>query len=828
MKFSTLGLVLCAAFAMAIAPDVTAQPYIVKDGRPRAQIVIADRPTRMQSLAAEQLRTYIRKISGAELPIVVTEVDAYPVKIYVGQSRYTDALGLQNKDLDFGAYRVKSGRDYLVLMGRDTDYFMGRPGEGGAVYPAGRSERTRVEEAWQKMHGEQWASPLTSHFKGYNKHLKVWEIDEHGSLNAVNDFLRSLGVRWYMPRDFGEVLPQGTRTIAVPEIDRTVRPEWSQRYIAFYHQIAFQASAEEMLWQLRLGSYPPKEQLGSHGTDYLVTPEWVKENHPEYYALYGGRRATDGKGAPCYSSDGLLGSAVGFSKLMFDEYHKDIVSLLPTDGYTAFCQCELCEGKDTPERGFKGMMSDYVWSFMDRTAREVAKTHPDKQILCYAYNTYRQPPETIGTFHPNLRVGICGGRKAFHDPEQKKMWLELREGFLEKIPSGKISLWEYYNVRDGMPAYYPRIIAEDLQWLEGRINGTFIGKLRSRYPEDKQRPDLGLAVTHLNLWLTARLWWAPDPQELWWNDAQNVDDMLNTYYQRFYGPAAEPMKTFIEFSEANYPQMHISPEPIDQAFALIQEARSAAGEDNIYAKRVQMVIDYMQPLKPIRENLAVGRKDNPVATFVERNPADIELDGRFDDAFWQNLQTYELKETETGEKLPNRTTFKMAWAGDSLYLAIRCEEENMDGLVIPATRDGDNTIFDGDSVELQLETATHAYYQIAIDPKGHVNDLDRPDASMIGKTGQYNTKWEAGLELATLQDKDFWTVELRIPALGANQEELLPNFGVAGDKPTRDAPWYFNVCRIRKAGGETQTSAFSPTGESGFHYMRKFARLIPE
>ena len=125
----------------------------------------------------------------------------------------------------------------------------------------------------------------------------------------------------------------------------------------------------------------------------------------------------------------------------------------------------------------------------------------------------------------------------------------------------------------------------------------------------------------------------------------------------------------------------------------------------------------------------------------------------------------------------------------------------MDKLVIPATKDGDNTIFDGDSVELQLETATHAYYQIAIDPEGHVNDLDRPDATMIGRTGPYNTRWQAGIDVATYRGDDFWNVEVRVPALGAGQEEILPDFGIAGDKPSRDAPWYFNVCRVRRAGG---------------------------
>ncbi|MCA1810013.1 MAG: DUF4838 domain-containing protein, partial [Kiritimatiellia bacterium] len=802
--------------------------FIVQDGQSKGQIVIAENSTRMQKLAATELQQYIRKITGAELPVVTAPGDTLPVKIYVGQSAYTDAMGLASDDLDYGAYRMAAGPDYLVLLGRDRDYFQEKPGDGGAEYPAGRGQRGPAAEAWREKHGDQWSTPFSSSFKGYHKELGVWSIDEHGSLNAVNDFLRSLGVRWYMPGEFGEVLPELT-DITIPAGNRTVRPDWGQRHMMFYYNAPFMASTDEFMWQLRLGFYPDNSIFGGHGTVNLLAPAAVKQKHPEFYALYGDARATGGQGKACYSSEGLLESAIGFSKLMFDEYDKDIVSLMPTDGYVAFCQCALCKGKDTPERGFKGVMSDYVWDFMNRAADEVAKTHPDKQILCYAYNTYLLPPANIETLHPNLQVGICHHRDAFHDPEAKQRWLDIRDGFLSKLPAGKIRMWEYYKVLGGRPGYYPRIIAEDLMALKGKMNGTMIEVSRGRYPHGYTGPDLELASNHLNLWLTARLWWDPDPAGLWWTSARNVDDILADYYVKFYGPVAAEMQAFIEYSEQNWPLMHRKPEPIDRAFELIAQARQAAGEDNIYAERVQLLIDYMEPLKIVREQLKVGRKDNPVATFVERNSSNLKLDGKLDDAFWKDLENYELLDVVNGEEVENKTYFKVAWAGDSLYLGIRCEEQSMEKLNVPARSDGDNTIFNGDTIELLLETPTHAYYQIAIDPEGHVNDLDRPGSSLIGKTGKYETKWEAGIEVAAYRGEDFWSLEIRAPALGSHQEDILPYFGISGDKPSVDAPWYFNVGRVRRAGAETpQVSAFSPTGKGGLHYMKAFARLQPE
>ncbi len=826
----TALLALATTLATGFSAQAAEQSLLVEDGKPRAAIVIAGEPTRMQKLAAEELQKYIKKISGAELPIGTEPVGELPMTVYVGESEHTRKLGLTNDDLDYGAYRIRSGDGYLALLGNDDNYFMDKPGDGGAVYGANRNDRERAIEAWKKEHGEMWTSPFSGAYNQYNPALGVWLTDEHGSLNAVNDFLRSLGVRWYMPGEFGEVCPS-MASIPVPQIDETVRPEWKQREIHFHSARPWQIGADEMLWQFRLGLRPLKEQfLGGHGTTYLLQPEWVKEHHPEYYALYGSERATAGHGKPCYSSTGLLESGLGFSRLLFDKYRMQSVSLMPTDAYTSFCQCELCAGKDTPERGFQGLMSDYVWDFMNRTAAETAKTHPYKQIMNYAYNTYLLPPEKIEKFHPNVKVGICGGRKAFTDPAKKKLAREIREGFLKKIPSGKISLWEYYNVTPGVPSFFAGIIAEDLQYLNGKIDGTMIEFTRGkRISDTDQEPDTKLATSHLNLWLTTRMWWNPDVAELWWNKGRSVSDLLDEYYKNFYGPAAEEMKTFVGYCEENWPAMGVKSEPIDQAFELIARARKAAGEDNIYARRVQLVVDYLEPLKLTREQLNFDRGQNPRAAFAERNPASVKIDGQLDDEFWKGLPTYEFRDVKTGEPLENKTTFQVAWAGDSLYFAIRCGEEHMDSLVTPAVKNGDNAIYEGDSIELLLETPTHAYYQISIDPKGLVNDLDRPGANMIGKASHTsnNTLWDADMEVATQQGKNYWTVEMRVPAMGASQEEILPNIGVAGDKPTKDAPWYFNVCRIRRAGGTSELSAFAPTGESGFHFRSKFASLQP-
>ncbi|MCA1808082.1 MAG: DUF4838 domain-containing protein [Lentisphaerae bacterium] len=818
----------CMLFAgLGLAGHVSAEPFIVEDGQPQAAIVIAGEPTRMQKLAAEELQKYVKKISGAELPIGKAPSDELPVTIYVGESEFTRKLGLQTDDLDSGAYRIKSGNNWLVLMGKDTNYFMDLPGDAGPEYMSRNSDKNRAVEAWNKENGPKWSYAADNYWY-YNSELDVWTTDEHGSLNAVNDFLRSLGVRWYMPGKFGEICPE-MKNINLPKIDEKVSSEWKSREMIFWRNRPHQTSPEHVLWQLRLGMHIDTKVWGIHGTAQLLRPEWVKENHPEFYALYGTERALKQKNEKaCYSSEGLFQSAVGFSKMMFDKYNKNVVTLTPTDAFMAICQCEKCRGKDTPERGLHGVLSDYVWDFMNRVAAEVAKTHPDKYIRCHAYNSYREAPLKIDTFHPNLKVSICRSRNSFHDPEVKEKYRTIQDAFISKLTSQKIALFEYYSSRDGVPRYYPHILAEDMQDLAGNIEGTYIEVSGGETFQSEKMPDPTMATRHLHLWLTGRLWFSPDPAGLWWTDVENVDDLLNEYYINFYGPAAKEMKAFVNYNEKYWPLSRSKVEVIDKIFELINTAHKAAGSEGIYADRIQLVIDYIEPLKVIREQLKVGRDGNPVAVFAETEEKNMKLDGRLDEEIWKETNTYDLKDVVTGRDLKYKTTFKVVWAGDSLYFGVRCEEPEMDKLLLPAKKMGDLTIFDGDEIELLLEPPSHAYYQIAIDPMGYVTDLDRPNSIIIGKTGKYKIEWESGITVAPHRGDNFWSVEVKVPALGENQGKILPDFGVSGDKPTKEAPWHFNIGRIRVGSKGCEMSMFSPTGEEGFHYMGKFAILMPE
>ena len=86
--------------------SVMANSLIIKNGRPQAEIIIAENPPRAVKLAAAELQQYLEKISGAKL-LVTNLVDrAIPVKIYVGKSRYTDELKVSDEGLSLRSKKI--------------------------------------------------------------------------------------------------------------------------------------------------------------------------------------------------------------------------------------------------------------------------------------------------------------------------------------------------------------------------------------------------------------------------------------------------------------------------------------------------------------------------------------------------------------------------------------------------------------------------------------------------------------------------------------------------------------------------------------------------
>lgn len=197
------------------------------------------------------------------------------------------------------------------------------------------------------------------------------------------------------------------------------------------------------------------------------------------------------------------------------------------------------------------------------------------------------------------------------------------------------------------------------------------------------------------------------------------------------------------------------------------------------------------------------------------------IDGKLDEPYWRyclSASTGRLRELQTGAQPIFGTTIKAGWdrSGQHLYFGIRCEDRPGEPLNIATTTSEDQSIWYGDAIEIELDTDSHSYYQIAVNPAGALVDLDR------GAEKSSRFRWESQAEVATHIAEDHWTVEIRIPV---TDDENDPLNQVIGRKPSQSLPWHFNICRQRIRENGSEHSAFSPTGTGGFHVPIKFAYL---
>jgi hypothetical protein len=800
------------AFALFLPAIAEAESLLVQNGEPRAEIVIAEDSPRSTRLAAAELQTYVAEISGARLPIRAAPSVDVPVQVYVGESPHAAKLGVTADRLEHGAYRIASGDKWLALIGDDTDF---TPKEPWAKNNSQRGEKLQSE--WEKASGLPFGVPNGGLYK-YRERMPealakedreyLWQFDERGSFNAVCGYLRSLGVRWYLPGELGEVVSK-MKSIPLPKIDETVKPDFEVRQFS----VRFATADEEVMrWAMRLGIRQVYGLMIAHGMHTMTHPDILKTQHPDWFALYGGKRDTQtGKRLNhlCYSNEELFDATVKWARAQFDVYDYEAVSIMPPDAYGSICQCELCEGKQVDEMGARGKLSNHVWDFANRVAREVRETHPDKLIACCAYGANTLPPTNIDKLEPNVQVIIVGGRRPRNSlPEQREYVRDLRAGWLKRTDRPILIFENYPFTGRGtyLPGFVARTNGESINATKGISRGEDIWLSFPRYHDD---PNIGF--DHFQVYFTARMWWGG-------KDA-DVEALLDEYCLLFYGPAGSKMKAFFDYCEINYQAMENDKEKVDRALAMFAEAKASVSKESVYAKRLALIDKFLNALRSKARILAQGRGPVPKLRTVWEPQEPIKIDGKLDEPYWVKHREWSVgrfRELQTGGRPIFGTTVMSGWdrSGQNVYFGIRCEERPGEKLNVTATKHDDQALFYGDAIEIELDTDKHSYYQIAVSPAGAIVDLDR--------SGGRKFDWQSQAEVATHIADDHWTVEIRIPV---TEDENDPLHQVIGRKPSQSLPWHFNICRQRIRENGSEYSAFAPTGTAGFHVPMKFAHF---
>jgi hypothetical protein len=164
---------LIALLAICSFGGITQAAVLVRDGKPRAGILISEGAEKREELAARELRAHVEKISGAQLPMGGEAAQGMPTAIYVGSASPQPGLA-----------KIREG------------------GSNAAAF------RLRVE----------------------NDAVHLVGLSPAGTLNATYELLERLGVRWCMPGEVGTVLPKRD-TIEIQKMDIVQHPGFVGRHL---------------------------------------------------------------------------------------------------------------------------------------------------------------------------------------------------------------------------------------------------------------------------------------------------------------------------------------------------------------------------------------------------------------------------------------------------------------------------------------------------------------------------------------------------------------------------------------------------------------------
>ena len=542
---------------------------LVEKGKPRAVIVLPEKPSPTIELAARVFRDHVKQMSGAELPIqtedkVADAPTGDQAWVLLGEGKLTAKLGLTSRGLGPGGIHLSAKGPVVALFGPDA--------------------RTPT--------------------------------DPDGTRYAVTTFLEDkLGVRYLWPGELGKVVP-GRETISVDDFEVRFTPKLGQRRIRSmgYHDrvqvgldnLGFTKDEYErgLAGASRCTSESPDwfgwQRLGgtlNMNGGHAFTQFWGKygKDHPDWFALQADGSRDQSKNpdrAQLCTSNAELIEVIAKEKIAELKANPALlgVSVGPNDGgQPGFCTCPKCEALDDA-RGRKVMLWDFskgtrrdfehvsltdrMVVFWNAIAEKVAKEYPDKFLVVDAYSVYAAPP-VERKLHPNLVVRFAP--LSYHSDAYRKESLQDWAGW------SKAAQRIYFRPnlmlagrRDGLPLVYIHKFGEDFRYLAGHgMMGTDFDSCCHNW-----------ATQGLNYYVVARLHWNPE---------QDVDAIVDDYCKAGFGPAAGSVRRYFDGLESLMNEAAArdrKPVAVFDSRALaglrkeLEQARKEAGDDSLVVKRL--------------------------------------------------------------------------------------------------------------------------------------------------------------------------------------------------------------------------------------------------
>jgi hypothetical protein len=262
-----------------------------------------------------------------------------------------------------------------------------------------------------------------------------------------------------------------------------------------------------------------------HQLRQLVPPSRYVHAHPEFFpvlhgtARYVPKDDTDEGWQPCLTAPGLVEEAVRTITQYFRDHPAAASYSLGMNDSGSFCRCPNCLARISGQKNHLGWVdySDLYYDWCNRVIAGVLEKHPDKWFGCLAYFNVATPPSK-GKVHPRLVPYITYDRMKWIDPQLRAEGEAATRQWQQSVPS-----FAWYDYIYGTPYCLPRVYFHHAaDYLRFAADHGVKAHYAEIYPNFGEGPKPYL---HLRLW---------------WNPRQDVDRLLDEWYQRCVGPDAAP------------------------------------------------------------------------------------------------------------------------------------------------------------------------------------------------------------------------------------------------------------------------------------------------
>jgi hypothetical protein len=465
---------------------------LVENSQPRAVVITTPR----YRPAAQELVHYIQETSGARLPITATSAPAGNARILLGAESCPPEVRKELQDVPSDGYVIRSlPGNALALAGS------GKDGTAFAVY-AFLEKTTGIRWLWPGALGE---------YIPKNNSLRVGLISIREQPSFVWRNLGPGGALWgSMDKWTAE------RKSGVSEEHQRIERVWEK--------------------QNRFGG---ALIYGGHAMGEILSPAKYGATHPEYFALVNGKREWehfDGKHGtqPCTTNPDVIRIVTDYARHFFDQHPDYEAFAISLNDGGGFCECDRCRrldsgrvevSADDPEGGKKIVITDRVVTFANRIAAAVAKTHPGKKLIVFAYGPYRQPPARV-QIAPNLII-----QYTFHASNNWNPAAEARQYKETGAWSGlarQLGIYEYF-IQGNWPDL-PRLMPEP---IERSVRQLY----EQGYRYYQTQAGDGYAINGLNYYILARLLWSP---------SVDVRSIQRDYVEKGFGRAAPAVTRYFK------------------------------------------------------------------------------------------------------------------------------------------------------------------------------------------------------------------------------------------------------------------------------------------